>query len=144
MSALANAATVAPPRKGWMIWTGRGLSGLVALLMFLSASMKLSHAPQVVETWVGKFGFPETALTGIGLLEIACVVVYLVPRTAVFGAVLLAGYLGGAVATHVRVGDAGGVTPFLVGVVAWAGLYLREPRLWALLPLRTVEPPTGH
>ena len=126
----------APPGRG-MLWTGRVLSALPVLMMLLSASMKLSHAPKFVEAWTGKLGYAESALTGIGLLELACVLLYLVPRTSVLGAVLLTGYLGGAIATHVRIGDTGGlVTPLLLGVLAWAGLYLRDARLHGLLPLR--------
>jgi hypothetical protein len=98
--------------------------------------MKLMHAPQFVEQWVGKLGYAETSLTGIGLLELACVVVYVIPRTAVLGAVLLTGYLGGAVATHVRIGDPGFVTPLILGIMAWAGIYLRDERVRALMPLR--------
>jgi hypothetical protein len=69
------------------------------------------------------------------VLELFCAAVYVVPRTAVLGAVLLTGYLGGAVATHVRVGDAF-IVPLLLGVLVWAGLYLRDERVRALLPLR--------
>lgn len=125
-----------PPSKKWMIWTGRVLSALPVAMLLFSASMKLSHAPQFVDAWVNKFGFSEGSLTGIGLLEIACAVVYVVPRTAVLGAILLAGYLGGAVATHVRIGDPGFVTPLVLGIMAWAGLYLRDERVRSLLPLR--------
>ena len=135
----SQAATAPHPSatRGAALWTGRVLSAVVVLMMVFSASMKLSHAPQFVEQWVGKFGFVEGSLTGIGLLEIACVVVYLIPRTAVLGAVLLAGYLGGAVCAHVRIGDPGAVTPLLLGIFAWGGLYLREPRLRPLLPLKS-------
>jgi hypothetical protein len=136
MNTAAHEATPASPTKTWALWTGRVLSGLVALLMLFSASMKLSHAPQFVGQWVDKFGYQESALTGIGLLEIACVVVYLVPRTAVLGAILVTGYLGGAVATHVRIGDPGALTPLLLGIFAWGGLFLRDNRLHALLPLK--------
>lgn len=140
MTAVAQvpAAGAPPSRKKWVLWTGRALSALPVLLMVFSASMKLMHAPQVVEQWVGKFGYPESSLTGIGLLELACVLVYLIPRTAVLGAVLLAGYLGGAVATHVRIGDPSFVMPLILGILAWAGLYLRDERLRALIPLRKV------
>jgi len=102
-----------------------------------SASMKLSHAPQFLEQWTGKLGYPESELTAIGLLELACVALYAVPPTAVLGAVLLTGYLGGAVATHVRIGDPSGVTAVMLGIFAWAGLYLRDARVRALLPLRS-------
>lgn len=133
----ATTARHTPAASSGALWTGRVLSGLVVLMMLFSASMKLSHAPQFVEQWVGKFGFVEGSLTGIGLLEIACAVVYVIPRTAVLGAILLAGYLGGAVCAHVRIGDPGAVTPLILGIFAWGGLYLREPRLRALLPLRS-------
>jgi hypothetical protein len=126
---------IGSPRR-WMLWTGRVLSALPALLMVFSASMKLSHAPSMLESWTGRFGFQENALTGIGLLELACVVLYVVPRTSVLGVVLMTGYLGGAIVTHVRIGDASAIMPFVLGVIAWAGLYLRETRLHTLLPLR--------
>lgn len=136
---VAQATATSQPHdsRGKALWGGRVLSALVVLMMLFSASMKLSHAPHFVEQWVGKFGFVEGSLTGIGLLEIACVVVYLIPRTAVLGAILLAGYLGGAVCAHVRIGDPGAVTALILGVFAWGGLYLREPRLRALLPVRS-------
>jgi hypothetical protein len=129
--------TTAPPRPrpGWQLWTGRVLTALPVLLLLFSASMKLSHAPAMAQIWSAKLGYPEGSLTPIGLLEIACAAVYLVPRTAVLGAVLLTGYLGGAVATHVRVGDPF-LVPLLVGVFVWAGLWLRDPHVRALLPLR--------
>jgi hypothetical protein len=119
-----------------MLWTGRALSALPVLAMAMSAAMKLSHAPQFVEMWTGHLGFPESALTGVGLLELACVLLYAVPRTAVLGAVLLTGYLGGAITAHVRIGDPGLVTPLMLGILAWAGLFLRDERVRALMPLR--------
>src|SRR5882724_6064188 len=119
----------------WQLWTGRALSALPVLLLLLSASMKLSHPPMVVETFVSKLGYSASVLPALAALELFCAVVYAVPRTAVLGAVLLTGYLGGAVATHVRVGDAF-VAPLLLGVLVWAGLYLRDERIRALLPIR--------
>ena len=125
----------APAR--WMKWTGRVLTGLPVGILLLSASGKLSHAPQMVEMWVSKFGYPAHLLTPIGLLEVACAVLLAIPRTAVLGAILVAGYLAAAFATHLRVGDPGGVTPIVLAVMAWAGLWLRDARLRALLPLRS-------
>ena len=122
----------------WQLWTGRALSALPVLLLLLSASLKLSHPPMVVETFVGKLGYPANMLPALAALELFCAVVYALPRTAVLGAVLLTGYLGGAVATHVRVGEAF-VVPLLLGVLVWAGLYLRDERIRALLPLRKAE-----
>ena len=117
-------------QSNWKKWVGIVLSVLPSLLMLLSGVMKLTHNPKVVEAFTTKFGYQgESSLTIIGLLEVACVVVYAVPRTAVLGAILMTGYLGGAVATHVRVLDPSFVTPFLLGVFAWGGLYPpRRPR----------------
>jgi DoxX-like family len=114
------------------LWTGRVLSGLPTLLMVFSAAMKLQGSPQVVEFFVGKFGYPPSSLVPIGMLEVLCTIVYLIPRTAVLGAILLTGYLG---TTHVRVGDPF-VAPLVLGVLFWAGLYLRDERLRSLIPLR--------
>jgi hypothetical protein len=136
MTATARTIESAPSIGRGKLWTGRVLSALPVLLMLFSASMKLVHSPEFLVGWTGKFGYPEGAATAIGLVELACVVLYVVPRTAILGAILLTGYLGGAVATHVRIGDPSAITPLLVGVLAWAGLYLREPSLHALLPLR--------
>src|SRR6185312_13665838 len=111
------------------------LSLLPVLLFVFSAGMKLSHSPDMVKGMTGHLGWPEILATRLAILEISCVILYLIPRTAVLGAVLLTGYLGGAIATHMRVGD-----PFymqaLLGVMLWAGVYLRDQRLHALLPLR--------
>jgi hypothetical protein len=101
----------------------------------MSAGMKIAAPPAVVEAFTGQFGYPARAILGIGILELFCVVVYLIPRTAVVGAILLTGYLGGAIATHVRVGDHF-VGPLVLGLLIWAGLYLRDERLRALIPLR--------
>jgi len=117
-------------------WIGRILTGVPVLLMLFSASMKFAGNPQMVDEFVNRFGYPASAAPVLGAVELACVVLYAVPRTAVFGAILLTGYLGGAVATHVRIGDPSFLIPLGLGVVAWAGLYFREERLRALLPLR--------
>jgi hypothetical protein len=130
-------APLLPGRK-WMLWAGRVLSALPVLMMAFSAWMKLSHVPPFMDLWVNKFGYAQSSATGIGLIELSCAALYVIPRTAVLGAVLMAGYLGGAVATHVRVGDPGFMTPLVLGIAAWVGLYLREGRLRALLPVRKV------
>ena len=122
--------------KGWKHWTGWALTGLVALLLAGSASMKLAHPPQFLEGWA-KFGYPAALATPIGIVELACAIVLLVPRTAALGAVLVAAYLGGATATHVRIGDPSFVMPVVLGVLAWGGLWLRDARVRALLPLRS-------
>ena len=123
------------PIKKWQLWLGRVISALPALMLAMSGAMKLSHAAQMVAGVSQKLGYPETALTGIGLLELTVVVLYAIPRTAILGAVLMTGYLGGAVASHVRVGEPF-VVPLALGVLAWLGLYLRNERVRALSPLR--------
>jgi DoxX-like family len=120
----------------WKLWVGRVVSALPILGMTLSAAVKLSHQTQFVSTFVGKLGYPEGTLTGIGLLELTCVALYAIPRTKVLGAVLLTGYLGGAIATHVRIGEPF-VVPLILGALAWLGLYLRDEKVRALSPLRS-------
>lgn len=127
-TAMSNLA--APP---WRLWAGRVLSALPVLMLLFSASMKLSHAPAFIEKWV-MFGYTESAATPIGIVEIACAVIYAVPKTRMLGAILVTGYLGGAIATHVRVGDIF-VIPLVLGILAWAGLFLRDKRLSKLLPI---------
>ena len=126
---------VAPPRRV-MRWTGCILTAIPVLLMVFSASMKFSGSPQMMDEFVHRFGYPASTALILGIVEITCVILYAVPRTAVIGAILLTGYLGGAVATHVRIGDPAFLAPFGLGIIAWAGLYLRDDRLRVLLPLR--------
>jgi len=126
----------ASPSKA-ALWGGRVLSALPVLALLGSGFMKVSHNHDYVETMVGKLGYPEGPITAIGIAELISVVLYAVPQTAVLGAVLLTGYLGGAVATHVRIGE-GVAVPVIMGMVVWAGLFLRDPRVRALLPLRKV------
>src|ERR1700687_1572457 len=125
MSLQSPAAKAQETRRSWTSspWIGRVVSGIPVLMMLFSAGMKLLRPPGVIEVFVGKFGYPDSTLVPIGVVELACVVVYLIPRTAVLGAILLTGYLGGAVATHVRVSDVF-VPPLVVGILAWVGLYL--------------------
>jgi hypothetical protein len=121
----------------WLKWTSRVLSALPILMLTMSALMKLSHSPEVLKMWVSTHGFSEASLTPVALLELACAVIYAVPRTAVLGAILVAAYLGGAFSAHVRIDDiAGGITPIVLAVLAWGGLYLRDERVRSLLPLR--------
>ena len=112
-------------------WAGRILSALAVLFLLFDSVIKLMMIAPVVESFA-RLGYPASISRGIGLLELACIVVHLIPRTAVLGAVLLTGYLGGAVATHVRVGDplfSHVLFPVYVGVMIWGGLYLRDDRL---------------
>ncbi|HET6412866.1 MAG TPA: DoxX family protein [Anaeromyxobacter sp.] len=118
------------------IWAGRILSALPVLLMVLSAIMKLVGGPEMMRNWAS-FGYPPSTLVPIGILEIACALLYVIPRTSVLGAAFVTAYLGGAVATHVRVLQSAAVGPAVLGALAWVGLYLREARLRPLFPWRS-------
>jgi hypothetical protein len=114
------------------------VSGLPALFLIVDGAMKLAKPEVVVETTV-KLGYPESVILGLGVVLLLSTILYLLPQTSVLGAILLTGYLGGAVATHVRVGDGlfSVSFPVVFGMLLWGGLVLREPRLRAFLPLRT-------
>jgi hypothetical protein len=105
-------------------------------MLVFSAVMKFVKPAPIMEGFA-RFGYPESLILVIGILELACTVVYLIPRTSILGAILMTGYLGGATATNVRIGDPLFIIPALLGVLAWVGLYLREDRLRALVPLRS-------
>ena len=128
-------APAVPSSKG-MIWTGRVLSALPVALMVFSAVLKLLKPAPVLQSFA-HFGYPESLLVVLGIIELLCCVVYVIPRTAILGAILMTGYLGGATATNVRVGDPSWIITVTLGVLVWAGLYLRDARLRALLPLRS-------
>jgi hypothetical protein len=116
------------------MWAGRILSLLPAALLLFSAAMKFMGGTEV-EQGFEHLGWPYRLAVPLGVLEITCTLVYLVPQTAVLGAILLTGYLGGAVATHVRLEEQF-VMPALLGVMIWGGLFLRDPRLQALIPFQ--------
>lgn len=127
----------APTSKN-MLLTGRILSALPALFLLLDAVGKL-FKPQPVITGTLELGYGESVILPLGVVLLVSTILYLAPQTAIFGAILLTGYLGGAVATHVRVGNplfTHTLFPVYLGVLLWAGLYLRDARLRALLPLR--------
>jgi hypothetical protein len=105
-------------------------------MMVVSAAMKIVRNPQVLQDWGPRFGYPEGTLVAIGVTELACAILYAIPRTSVLGAILVTGYLGGATASHVRIGEVAFIAPVVLGILAWGGLFLRDPRLRALLPLR--------
>jgi hypothetical protein len=120
------------------LWTGRILSALPALFLLVDSVGKLIRPAPVVEGTV-QLGYPESVLVGLGIVLLTCTVLYVIPRTAILGAIPLTGYLGGAVATHVRVGSplfSHILFPVYLGVLIWGGLYLRDERLRALIPLR--------
>jgi len=119
------------------LWASRIMSGLPALFLLVDGGMKLFKPPVVVEATV-QLGYPESAIVGIGVVLLICTILYLIPRTAILGAILLTGYLGGAVATQVRVSAVlfNIIFPVVVGALLWGGLWLRDRELHDLLPVR--------
>ena len=122
------------PANKKLLWTGWILTILPALGLIFSAAMKFMKPPEVLQEF-NRLGLPENLALTIGIIEITCTIIYLVPRTAILGAVLLTGYLGGAILTHLRIADPF-ISPIIVALLLWAGIYLREPRLRQLLPIR--------
>jgi hypothetical protein len=114
------------------LWTGRILSGLIVLFMLFDAGVKLAKAAPAVEGMV-RLGFPAWELVPIGIVALICLILYVIPRTAVLGAILLTGYLGGATATQVRMQDPWFVMPVILGIIAWGGLYFRNETLRRLV-----------
>jgi hypothetical protein len=120
------------------LWVGRILSGLAVLFLLFDATLKVLLLPVAVQG-TRELGYPETVILGLGIVQLVCLVLYLVPRTSVLGAVLWTGYLGGAVATHVRIGHplfSHVLFPVYVAALLWAGLWLRDERLRAVFPIR--------
>jgi hypothetical protein len=128
--------------SGKIVWVGRAVSVLASLLFLMSAFMKLKGGPELTQG-MEHLGLPGSMVVPLAILEISCVVIYLIPATSVLGAILLAGYVGGAICTHWRVGD-----PFFVqialGIFVWLGLYLRDDRLRGLIPLRLGQGRSGE
>jgi hypothetical protein len=124
------------PVSNGRLWGGRIMSWLPALFLLIDGVMKLFKPAVVVEATV-KLGYAENTILPIGIVLTVCTILYLIPRTAVLGAILLTGYLGGAVATHVRVGEGSFPIsfPIIFGVLLWGGLYLRNNRLRSLIPI---------
>jgi hypothetical protein len=118
-----------------MLWVSYIMSTLPVLMLLFSGIMKLIKPPSVMEGFA-HLGYDESVALGLGVVELLATLLYIIPRTSVLGAILLTGYLGGATATHLRIGE-----PFhmaiLLGVFVWGGLYLRDERLRLLIPLRT-------
>ncbi|MFZ1132137.1 MAG: DoxX family protein [Terriglobales bacterium] len=126
--------STAPPAKT-SLWAGRILSAL-AVLLFVGTGLFSLLKPEVAAQASIRYGYPDGAMLRIAIVEIACAVIYAIPRSSVLGAILLTGYLGGAISTHVRAGEPF-VLPLVVGIVVWLGLFLRDERVRALIPLRT-------
>ena len=121
-----------------MLWAGRIMGALPVLFLLMDGVMKLIKPAPVVEATVG-LGYPEAVILPLGIVLLFCTVLYAIPQTSVLGAILLTGYLGGAVATHVRVGNplfTHMLVPVYLGVLIWGGLYLRDGRVRELIPIR--------
>jgi len=129
--------TQAAPVSKAVLWTGYIMSALPTLFLLMDGVMKLMKPDFVVKATV-QLGYAESVIYGLGIVLLTCTLLYLIPRTSVLGAILLTGYLGGAVASHLRAGD--GLFPIffpvVFGALLWGGLLLRDARLRALLPVR--------
>jgi hypothetical protein len=133
-----QATLSAAPASAAARWTGRILSALVVLFLLLDGAIKVVEM-EVVKQSLAELGYPQEIAFGLGILTLAIGVLYAIPRSAVLGAILLTGLLGGAMATHLRVGSplfSHLLFGLYVGLMAWGGLFLRDQRLRALLPLR--------
>jgi hypothetical protein len=122
-------------------WTGRIMSAIAVLFLLFDSFIKFTNIPGVLDAFT-RLGYPVNLAPAIGILELFLLVLYLIPRTSIFGAILFTGHLGGAIASHVRIGDplfSHVLFPIYVGVLLWGGLYLRDEKLRALFPLRHVE-----
>jgi hypothetical protein len=135
MAAVAHATPLSPAH----LWTARILGGIALLFLTFDTVIKLILIQPVTES-VLQLGYPVTLARTIGIIELVCLVTYLIPRTSVLGAVLWTGYLGGAIATHLRLGNpllTHTLFPIYIALMLWGSLYLRDPRVRALLPFRT-------
>jgi hypothetical protein len=120
------------------LWTGRILSILVILFMLFDAGIKFAGIPEVTETTVGQLGFQPHHILLHGILCLVATLIYAIPRTSIFGAVILTGYLGGAVASHVRIDNplfSHTLFPVYIGLLAWVGLWMRNGKLREVFPL---------
>ena len=120
------------------IWIGRVLSALAVLFLLFDSVVKLLQLPVAMDGTT-QLGYPGSVVFGIGLVELVCLVLYVIPQTSVFGAILFTGYLGGAIATHVRIGSplfTHILFPIYVALLIWGGLYARDERLRSLIPIR--------
>jgi DoxX-like family len=129
--------TAATPRStsNAMYWTGWVLSVLPSLLLLFSGTMKLLNPPDLAKNFE-HLGYPASLALVLGIVEVGSTLIYLFPPTAALGAILLTGYLGGAVATHARLQETQFIAPAIMGVVLWLGLFLRDSRVRALIPIR--------
>jgi hypothetical protein len=136
MQSAAQTASVS--KKG--VWAGRIITALMVLFLLFDSRLKVMKLAPAVEA-TARLGYPAKLVLAIGIAELICLVLFVIPRTSILGAILLTGYLGGATATQVRLEDQWFFFPVVIGVVVWGGLFLRDKRLRAIVLLRTF--PTG-
>jgi hypothetical protein len=138
MNATVHPALAPDAKAGKLVWTGRVLSGFAIAFLLFDAIIKLVHIQAVTDTFQ-QMGIPDSLAFEIGVIGLICTVLYAIPRTAVLGAILLTAFLGGGIASHVRIGSplfSHVLFGVYLGFFVWGGLFLREPRLRALIPLR--------
>jgi len=130
--------TQAGPVSKGRLWTGRIISAVVVLFLLFDSITKVMKVRAVIEA-SAQLGYPANTIFAIGIILLVCTVFYIIPQTAVLGAILLTGYLGGAVAANLRIGSAmfNTLFPIVFAALAWVGIFLRESRLGALIPFRT-------
>jgi len=116
------------------LWTGYILTALIALFLLFDSSVKILRLTPAMDANAG-LGYPPSVILPIGIAELICLILFIVPRTSIFGAILLTGYLGGATATQVRLEDPWFFFPLVIGMLAWGGLFLRAARLRPLILL---------
>lgn len=132
-----QAVTATQPTSKSALWAGRIMTTLVVLFLIFDCTIKLLNLPVAVDGTV-ILGYPASVVVPLGILQLICLLIYLLPQTSVLGAILITGYLGGAIATHVRLGNplfSHILFPVYVGLMIWGGLYLRNQRLRRLIPL---------
>ena len=130
-----DSMTSEPRTSKAMLWSGRVLTVLLALFLLFDSGVKIARSPEAVQG-TAQLGYPQGAVVPVGVVLLISLVIYLIPRTSVLGAILLTGYLGGATATMVRVSSPWVPFPVLIGVLVWAELYLRGDRIRSIIPLR--------
>lgn len=120
------------------LWVGRIVSAFAVLFLIFDGVIKVLQLAPAVEA-TAQLGYPENLVLALGIVELACLVIYVIPRSSILGAILLTGYLGGAIASHVRIGSAlfSVVFPIIIGALLWGGLFLRHSTLRTLIPLRS-------
>jgi hypothetical protein len=130
-----QSGTLAAPVSKTKLWAGRIITALMALFLLFDGIIKVIKLPAAVEGTV-RLGYPAGVVVPIGVTLLVCVVLYAIPRSSILGAILLTGYLGGATTTQVRLESLWFLFPVGIGVLVWGGLYLRDDRLRALIPLQ--------